>query len=278
MMKLSQIQQIPNPFLTNRFFDQPNFQNVLREVFSLKTSAFNFTLENTDGYINIQEDKTGIYSNFMGYGGPIMERQTGNISSVLSALQQEYGKKFRRIKLYPFNSQLPHNGFKPEQTWILDLTKFNLENLSKSVRYEVRKAKQNDVLIRPLEKEELESFYNIYKQTAARVGSSYLTPYLLFQKLHDIPACLFLGAFHKKELIATSVYLQSDQYVYFWWNSSTDKGRLLSANYSLTFEAINLFQNKGILHLDMASSHNEKILRSKENWGATPANFLNLSI
>lgn len=101
-----------------------------------------------------------------------------------------------------------------------------------------------------------------------RVGSNYLTPIDLFKRFAETDNVDFLGAYLKNKLVAGSIFLICNDAMYYWWNSSSEEGRLLSANYILIFNAIKNAMKTNINFLDMASSHSKNIEEPKLKWGA----------
>lgn len=218
----------------------------------------------------VTENDTGLFASYMGYGGlfGVDHVEEGDFLELIAAIEMREGKKFERIKLYPFVELTPahHSSFLRKTTSILDLRRDAGTN--KNTRYEKNKSLRYGTTIRPLQGKDMDAFYAIYLKTAKRVGSFYATPKSLFANILDLDDCFILGGFHENRLIAGSVFLVSGNWSYYWWNASDNTGRKYSANYLIMDTAIEMLRKRKCDMLDMASSHSEAIKRFKKQWGA----------
>ncbi len=249
-----------------RFFERPDWLAAIQKSFDIKTEIFEYHNEQ----IVVEKNDAGLFSNYMGYGGPfgIDRVEEKDLLELLAAIETHEKKKFERVKLYPFVELAPthHSSFLRKATSILDLRRD--VHIEKSARYEKNKSLRHNVLVRPLRREDIDAFYETYLKTTKRVESFYVTPKSLFADIVKLDDCFILGGFRENRLIAGSVFLTSGKWSYYWWNASNEEGRKYSANYLIMDTAIEMLRKQCDM-LDMASSHSAAIKRFKEQWGAT---------
>lgn len=263
--------------ISDRFFDRSDWNSLVDSCFALKTRVFAGKILNEEIYFPFQEDDNFLYGNYIGYGGPLCPRvlKESELLEVLRVIESLTNKRFKRVKLYPFGgvSDLDSGALQARTTSLCDLRK--PASYARGTQYEIRKADRHGVEARPLATtRELDAFYRIYLETAQRVGSSYITPKDLFSGVMKLPGCFIMGGFLGDLLISGSVFLSEGQYAYYWWNAAGTAAREHSANYLVMDEALRVLRQKNLSFLDMASSHNQAIKRSKSIWGASDATYL----
>jgi len=281
MMKIREItidnwEKIFNKSGSSNYFQSPKWLKLQSSIFDLRNIFYEITMSGKSKYISFQEKGGSAYFNFIGYGGFLAkDGETENLNlihEIANTIANKDHFEVSRIKLNPLLNYVgSQNLFIKSNTAILkienDLEKQE-QNINKKTRNLVRKAIKNQLIIKKVSVNDVDLFYKFYKTTMERVGSEYLTPIELFKKFAVADDVAFLGAYLKNKLVAASVFLKCKDVMYYWWNSSSDKGRLLDANYLLLFSAIKNAIKENIKFLDMASSHTATIEEPKLKWGA----------
>ncbi|RJQ27826.1 peptidoglycan bridge formation glycyltransferase FemA/FemB family protein [Candidatus Parcubacteria bacterium] len=260
----------------NNYFQLPLFLNLSAKHFKLKNRYLEIKIKETNYYFSLQENKAYIgYSSFIGYGGVFSDKLFPfdlNLK-IKKEVEKKYMIRIERITIFPQNIFLYPN-LVPQATRysaIVPIRKTMIDqerNMHKKTRTAARYAFKHGILVRKIKKVDLDIFYSFYKETMNRVNSSYLTPKDFFSDLIDMKYTLFLGAFDNSMLVAGSVFFYYKDAMYYWWNSSNEIGRNLSANYAIIFEALNFCIDNKFAFLDMASSHSSTIEQPKLKWGA----------
>lgn len=281
MMKIEEItldswEKIFSKSGSSNYFQSPEWLRLQSSTFNLNNLFYKIKVLGKNKYISFQEKERNIYSSFIGYGGFLAK--DGEIESLdliqetLSTISNKYHFKVGRVKLNPL---LNYIGIQPpfikSNTAILKIEN-SLEKqeqkFNKKTRNLVRKPIKNGLTVKKISLDEVDLFYKFYKTTMERVGSNYLTPIDLFKRFAETDSVDFLGAYLKNKLVAGSIFLTCNDAMYYWWNSSSEEGRLLGANYILIFNAIKNAMKTNTNFLDMASSHSKNIEEPKLKWGA----------
>lgn len=260
----------------NNFFQLPSFLAISAKHFKLKNRYFTIRKSQKKYYFSLQEDNAQIsYAPFIGYGGVFSnESFSFDINlEIKDVIEKKYNTRLKRIKVFPKQTFASSNNMfsSTQYTAIVPIRKTMVEQekyIHKKTRTAIRYALKHAVQIRKLEETDLDTFYGIYHKTMNRVNSSYFTPKDFFKDLVKIKNTLFLGAYIDNKLIAASIFLYCKDRMYYWWNSSDEEGKRLSANYALIYSALNFCVKNNFSFFDMASSHSLAIERPKLRWGA----------
>lgn len=269
---------------TSNYFYSPNWLEIQSKIFNLNNIFFRIKDGESEFYISFQEDNRHLYSSFIAYGGFMLadgvKTDTNILSRTLNRLELEHGYTISRIKSFPLISYERNMGlFKNSETALLKINDNSIEqdrHIDKKTRNLVKKALSNGIYVRPINPNEVNTFYTFYKETMLRVGSKYFTPISLFEYFSQDVDSNFLGAYLNDELIAGSVFMNCREVMFYWSNSSSSKGRLLDANYLIIKSAIDLARIQKRLFVDMGSSHSSNIRIPKLKWGAELTEFITL--
>lgn len=281
MMKVEEItfdswENIFNKSGSSNYFQSPEWLRLQSSTFNLKNLFYKIDVLDKSKYISFQEKEGNIYSSFIGYGGFLTRdgeiENLGLIHQTLNTISGKYNFKVGRVKLNPFLNYIGiQHPFIKSDTVILkmeDSLEKQEQKFNKKTRNLVRKSIKNGLIVKKISLDEVDLFYRFYKTTMERVGSNYLTSIDLFKKFTETDNVDFLGAYLKNKLVAGSIFLTCNDAMYYWWNSSSQEGRLFGANYILIFNAIKNAIKRNINFLDMASSHSKSIEEPKLKWGA----------
>ena len=273
-----------NKCLTSNYFYSPNWLKIQSQIFNLTNIFFRIKSNENKFLISFQEKDRCLYSGFIAYGGFMLADgqtiDTKILSRTLNCLELEHGYTISRIKSFPLISYEGKMGlFKSSETALLRVDDNLIDqdrHIDKKTRNLVKKALSNGVHVRPINPNEVKTFYSFYKETMLRVGSKYFTPISLFEYFSQNDESNFLGAYLDDELIAGSVFMNCRNVMFYWSNSSSPKGRLLDANYLIIKSAIDLARKQNRRFIDMGSSHSSNIRIPKLKWGAELTKFLTL--
>jgi len=271
-------EKIKSNIKDNFFLDQ-DWLKLISKVFNLESVYLEIEYNRDLYYFVAHIQKDIILSPFIGYAGIINPANLSDkeLLEIFLEIEVFTGYKIKRVKMFP-NVEPDNKFFKKNihVTAILEIEsdQFDQEKkYKKVVRNSVNYAKRSGVEVKTIGGAQIEDFYSIYSNTMKRVGSEYMTPKVLFEKMSEMKNVSFLGAYVGNELIAGSVFMRSGDFMFYWWNSSNEKGRDLCANYLLIDSAIKLARTKGNKYIDMASSNNDRIERGKLLWGSNKIPF-----
>lgn len=260
------------------FFMYPEWLELVANIFDFKNTFFKISDNEDIYYMDVQSNGKTAYSNFIGYGGPIL-KSSGGLSlgktlELKGAIENHAGFVLSRIKLGPDRKYaLDSNLFNTDQAIIVPIMNSGLDQeylMSKKLRTSVKFAVRNGVQIKSLNKDNVEHFFKIYEETMSRVKSVYVTPIELFKGLLEMRNARILGAFLNDSLIAGSIFMFDGSTMYYWWNASNETGRKYCANHLIIREAIKLASYMKLESLDMATSHGSNIMSPKMKWGGEP--------
>lgn len=259
----------------SNFFQQTKWLELVVKEFSLSNRYFKIAFSGKNAFICLQCKNNEAYSNFIGYGGPISKNKINacDVEIILKTIENNFGLEMKRVKLFPGQEDaFKDNCWLSEKTSILEIKDWE-KKISKNARNSSNSASKNMIDVRMIKKEELGQFYDIYEKTMDRVKSSYKTPMSLFENLFSFKNVYFVGAFNTDSIISASIFLNQGDWSYYWWNASSELGRIENANYLIMFSTIKKLSENGFKFLDMASSNNDKILNFKRKWGAKDVEF-----
>ena len=164
----------------------------------------------------------------------------------------------RNLKFHPDNWPLI-----PSKTLILDLKRVNI---SKDIRYEIRKAERSGASVRLVQgatlHTELENFIKLWHQNAKERG--FWVP--LGKEIRNLATafcknCLLFIA----EGAGVLVVINGDT-AHYMYAFSTPAGRKNSLPYLVLWEIIKHLQNRKIKHLDLEGLYDERYPDSTKNW------------
>jgi len=260
------------------FFSSLAWLKYTGEVFNLENIFLKINFNEKVIFISIQQKEGVGFSNFIGYGGFITDLflTQGDISDVLKTVEEKFNISLRRVKCFPFLDIEILKKYS-QSTSFVDLSifdgTFNLEKLNKHTRYILKKKSSFQIKIEQVLPNNINDVYKIYQETTKRVGSAYVTPMELFQKLSCDKNTLFISASIEGVVRAASVFFYDETTMYYWWNMSDTLGKKHYLNYYLVEFALREAVVKKLLHFDMGSSHSESVRLFKKNWGANLKTF-----
>src|SRR3989344_4300949 len=129
-----------------RFFDRADWQSAIVQSFGLSRRVFEIRgagKSDTPCLFPCLEDSELLYAGYIGYGGPIADSiSETDLLDMIAGIERHVGKKFRRIKLYPFAHLVgaSSGAFKAHATSVVEFTETH--EFSKGVCYEIRKAEK----------------------------------------------------------------------------------------------------------------------------------------
>ncbi|MBI5358352.1 peptidoglycan bridge formation glycyltransferase FemA/FemB family protein [Candidatus Amesbacteria bacterium] len=269
---------------TSNYFYSPNWLEIQSRIFNLNNIFFKIKDNKSVLYISFQEKSRHLYSGFIAYGGFMvadgLKIDINILSQTLDCLESEHGFTISRLKSFPLIGFEGNMGlFKSSETALLRINDNSIEqdrHMDKKTRNLIKMAISNKVHVKPININEVNTFYAFYKETMLRVGSKYFTPISLFEYFCQNDESNFLGAYLDDELIAGSVFMNCRDVMFYWSNSSSSKGRSLDANYLIIKHAIDLARGQKRLFIDMGSSHSPNIQIPKLKWGAELTKFITL--
>jgi len=176
-------------------------------------------------------------------------------------------KIFKKLNFRPAPVHMMH----PELSWMVDLTpplETILSGMEKRTRYSIRKAEKDGVeIISSSSQNDLDKFYEIYRQTADRQGFvPYAKDYLekeLQSFLKNDKIKIYL-AYYQKELIAAAMVVYANNSAFYHHGASIRKFSNITASESLQFEAIKEAKINGLSYYNFWGIVKEK--ETKHPW------------
>ncbi|GEM_PF-6467316 len=261
-------------FSRNNFFQGHKWLGLVADEFRLKNYFLKIKEGDSESFFSLQVKGRDAYSSFIGYGGIVSLQNYSDIfDRLIPLLEKSLNIKVRRIKLFPGVEIKESKGWKQENSSILRIDHGWDERIEKRTRNSLKQALKEGLVVKKMSLTDLDEFYEVYTQTAERVGSTYKTPKTFFEKLLNFTEIFFIGAYKDKHIVAASIFMKSNEWAYYWWNASSAEGLKTNANYLILLEAINSFEKQGVKFLDMASSNNSGISNFKAQWGAKNVPF-----
>ena len=262
------------PFSRNNFFQDHKWLELVSDEFGLRNYFFKVKEDGFESFFSLQVKGRDAYSNFIGYGGIASLQDCSDIfDRLIPLIEKRLNVVVRRIKLFPGVEIKESKGWKKENSSILQINHGWNIKIEKRTRNSLTQAIKGALIIKRVPLADLSEFYEVYTQTAERVKSTYKTPKTFFEKLLSFSEILFIGAYKDNSMVAASIFMRSNEWVYYWWNVSSVEGLKTNANYLILFEAITSFEKQGVKFLDMASSNNLGISSFKAQWGAESVPF-----
>jgi len=153
----------------------------------------------------------------------------------------------------------------PELSWMLDLTASEetiLSNMEKRTRYSIRKAEKDGVeVISSTNQNDLNKFYEIYKQTADRQGFVPYTKDYLNKELQSFlqnNKIKIYFAYYQKELIATAMIVYANNSAFYHHGASIRKYSNITASELLQWTAIKEAKQNGLAYYNFWGIAKEK--------------------
>ncbi|HEY9054091.1 MAG TPA: peptidoglycan bridge formation glycyltransferase FemA/FemB family protein [Rectinemataceae bacterium] len=165
-------------------------------------------------------------------------------------------------------ASLPHRGrlcrgqaVQVPDTVVLDLSPSEdslLSAMKPKWRYNIRLADKKGVQVREGKAEELDTFYRLYRETAARDGIA-IHPISYYSKLfetassrpsHDKAELMLLIAYHDGEALASIIVLVHRGRATYLYGASSSRKRALMPAYALQWEAIRQAKARGCSEYD----------------------------
>lgn len=268
---------------TSNYFFSPDWMQIQATTFQLINLFYLIEVEERKLYIPFQKNNQQLFSNYIAYGGFMLEDGASCDSDILLAVINEVeiqtGCKLSRLKTYPLISYTTNNKVTMQNTAvlsILDSQEAQLEHIHSNNKYQVKRSIAKEVYTKQLSLSEADVFYKLYIETMKRVGSKYLTPFSLFEFFLNSNDIITLGAYIDKKLIAGGVFPCCRNGVFYLINASSEKGRMLSANYLITSDIIQKSRKDSRTFLNFGSSHSDSILKVKLRWGAKPTQYISI--
>jgi len=221
--------------------------------------------------------------------GPIINwQEADSVLPVLLKYLIKLGKKIKAdfIRISPLaensttNQKIVKNlSFKPapvhmmhpELSWMLDLTASKetiLSNMEKRTRYSIRKAEKDGVeVISSTDQNDLDKFYEIYKQTADRQGFVPYTKDYLNKELQSFlqnNKIKIYFAYYQKELIATAMIVYTNNSAFYHHGASIRKYSNITASELLQWIAIKEAKQNGLSYYNFWGIVNER--EKKHPW------------
>ncbi len=265
--------------IKNNFFLDQDWLELVSKVFDLENVYLEIKYNGSLYYFFAHIQSSIILSPFMGYAGIINPSNLSynELLEIFSEIEVFTGSKIKRVKMFP--NVKSSNKFPEKNTHITVMLEVLNDQLDQEKKYKkvirnsINYAKRSGIEVKNISSSQIKDFYSIYSDTMKRVGSEYMTPCKLFEKMSEMTNVHFLGAYLDNKLLAGSIFMISGDFMFYWWNSSNEKGRDLCANYLLIDSAIKFARTKGVKYIDMASSNNDRIERGKLLWGSNKIPF-----
>ncbi|MGX4293559.1 GNAT family N-acetyltransferase [Bacillus sp. JK62] len=233
----------------------------------------------TDGgqviYLPLFEQKGVLSGNMIGYGGVISDRPI-SFEWLQSEIEAIFGRNISRM-LLPYGqtsfTEEIGEGWTEKATRILTLPDTFDElwtGISGKARTAVRYAEKENIVTRLIGRQELESFYDLYKEHTAAIGAAYVLSQGFFQKLLDTfgDRMFWVGAYQDETLISSSIFLYDRSHFYYWQNVNSLAGKKAQASYLLMRDALQFAISRKLQWADFGYSHSKEIARPKRYWGA----------
>ncbi|PIS09295.1 hypothetical protein COT75_02200 [Candidatus Beckwithbacteria bacterium CG10_big_fil_rev_8_21_14_0_10_34_10] len=163
----------------------------------------------------------------------------------------------------------------PTKTIWLDLKKTKKQlwkELEKRTRSNIRSAKKNKVktkiiLGKKINKNELKSFYNLWKKNK---------PYNFlfkpsFKEFKNLTLsfknnCFFIFGINNSEIISVVLILFSENMAFDWWGANSKKGRKLLAKPYILWEAIKFSKKRNFQVFDFEGIYDKRFPKAQKNW------------
>lgn len=259
---------------TDNFFQNLSWNKTLAQIFTLDILPVEVDFAGRTYTFCFHQRNKAAFMPFIGYGNVLGGKLTlTELEKIIQQIEESCNIHVQRVKMR--SQDLKNDSILPARFSVDYATVVSVPanlsdyytQLDKTTRYSICQAERAGLVIREVTADEVEQFYPLYVSTMQRVQSEYLTPIALFAYLAQAENSLLLGAWLGEQLVAGSVYLCSPTSWFYWWNATSDRGRKTCANYLLTFHALQRAAENQVKFLDMATSHNERIERSKTRWG-----------
>lgn len=244
----------------------------------LESEFYPLTIERDQIYkINLfKTHEKKLQIGLIGYGGifPVPETEK-QLLEILQDVKIKFGE-IDTIIMPPFApiqlSECRGYNIENRYTAVLDLDKYRKKQFSTfkcNVRTAIRSATKKGVIVeRCCREEELEAFYSLYIATMQRVGANYLTAIEFMREIiFDSNIGSLILAKYNNEVIAGSLFLESNKQTFYWINASSYEHRSLNANYAILYYEISEAREKGKRYFNFGYSHKESIQKSKMAWG-----------
>lgn len=174
---------------------------------------------------------------------------------------------FSKLKFRPAPVHMMH----PELSWMLDLAQTEekiLSAMEKRTRYSIRKAEKDGVeVVSSTDQNDLNKFYEIYKQTADRQGFVPYTKDYLNKELQSFlqnNKIKIYFAYYQKELIATAMIVYANSSAFYHHGASIRKYSNITASELLQWTAIKEVKRDGLAYYNFWGIVNEK--EKKHPW------------
>jgi len=239
-------------------------------------------IEITDGcFVLLFKQLNEFYTSIIGYGGfctfptcninymdalKLLQEKTGytmvrshmgsacDLNKIKNSLDSKYELRERRTQILALQNS--HDDF-----W---------HSIKGKARTGVKYARKNGVVIKEITSKQLENMHLMYLSFIEKLDISYTLPidfFILLQK--KLPKnSLLLGAYMDGLLVGFNVYVYDAKFFYFLLSVQNDLAKKTQAGYALMNAGVEIAINLRIKYLDLGYSHNEKIVKFKELWGA----------
>lgn len=223
---------------------------------------------------------------FSDYCDPVCQSPT-QAETLYAGLVERYPDDIVKLRL--LDAPAPGQGFEAAGTarWHgLELSGDESdmwERLHSKVRYDIRMARKNNVLVRPLEHSELRGFYELQLAVRKHRYRLMAQPYAFFENVWknfvDTGQGLFLGAFLDNRLIGGYCLLFWKEVLTHKFGASDYAFKSARPNHLLTWEMIRLGLARGFSLIDLGLSDDDQsgLIRYKERLGSyekTITNYL----
>ncbi|RXP56570.1 peptidoglycan bridge formation glycyltransferase FemA/FemB family protein [Lutibacter sp. HS1-25] len=177
---------------------------------------------------------------------------------------QSQVQEFRvNFKTENWNLQKSPNDVLPKNTFFLDLSldeKELLKNMRYNTRYNVKNAAKKGIKVKEYGIEHIESWYNLYKETALRQGLplqtiAYFSSILKNQdNSKNGVSVKMLMADYKGKFLASMFLVLSNKRGTYLYGASSSKNKNMMASYALQWESLKIAKNWGCTQYDMFGS------------------------
>jgi lipid II:glycine glycyltransferase (peptidoglycan interpeptide bridge formation enzyme) len=186
--------------------------------------------------------------------------ETGNWIGPPHSKTQEFRVNF---KTENWNLKKSPNDILPKNTFFLDLTLKEsdlLYNMRYNTRYNIRKALNKGIKIKEYSIEQIDDWYNLFRETAIRQNlpmhhKEYFTSILKNQDntKKGVNVKMLMAERNGTFLASMFLVLSNKRATYLYGASSSDKKDLM-ASYALQWESLKIAKNLGCLEYDMFGS------------------------
>ncbi|MDR2794674.1 MAG: GNAT family N-acetyltransferase [Holosporaceae bacterium] len=269
-------------------FLQHKWISIVEESFSLK--FVRYLAETSEGNFLIPCyicDDSFYQIGFIGYGGPLpvlgAPESLNYLDDMVQLMNNDLRRECRKIVTYPSdvlcyksNKMLGRNS----QTDIIRLVQDNdymFQNvISGNARNSIRKAQKNNVIVKLIPETDLPLAHHLLTSTQNRVGASYRTDFLFFERMYTLDICHFWGGYLNNLLVCVSVFIQGENEVSYYLNGTDFNYRAYCPNYMVLWQAIEdgIANCKNIF--DLGVSHYDNLVAFKKRWGSASVNIINI--